>query len=191
MRIDQVMLGRMLGDEAVGVFSAAVTISEAWYFIPVAFMTAIAPALTAAFQKSEADFERQLLASMRILLWVSIVAAVVLSLSAPSLIALLYGGQYLGAAPVLAMHAWAGVFVALGVASGPWFVNHGMLKAGMYQAVAGALVNVGLNLWLIPQFGPQGAAASTVVSYATSVILFNLFNARTLPLVRLQLRSIF
>ena len=38
MRIDQIMLGQMLGDEAVGVFSAAVRISESWYFIPMAMV---------------------------------------------------------------------------------------------------------------------------------------------------------
>lgn len=35
MKIDQIMLGQMVGEEAVGVYSAAVRISEVWYFIPM------------------------------------------------------------------------------------------------------------------------------------------------------------
>jgi len=34
MRIDQVMIGQMLGDREVGLFAAAVRLSEVWYFIP-------------------------------------------------------------------------------------------------------------------------------------------------------------
>ncbi|MBE8416266.1 oligosaccharide flippase family protein, partial [Leptospira borgpetersenii] len=33
MRIDQIMIGQMMGDEAVGIYTAAVKISEVWYFI--------------------------------------------------------------------------------------------------------------------------------------------------------------
>ena len=35
MKIDQIMLGQILGDESVGIYSAALRISEIWYFIPM------------------------------------------------------------------------------------------------------------------------------------------------------------
>lgn len=51
MQIDQVMLGQMLGDRAVGIFSAAVRVSQSWFFVPMAAVAAAAPALTAAHQR--------------------------------------------------------------------------------------------------------------------------------------------
>lgn len=45
MKIDQIMLGQMVNDEAVGIYSAAVKISEVWYFIPVAIVASVFPSL--------------------------------------------------------------------------------------------------------------------------------------------------
>ena len=45
MRIDQIMLGQMLGSEAVGIYSAAVRISEVWYFIPMAIAASVFPSV--------------------------------------------------------------------------------------------------------------------------------------------------
>ncbi|OYY58513.1 MAG: O-unit flippase, partial [Hydrogenophilales bacterium 28-61-11] len=60
MRIDQIMLGQMLGDEAVGVYSAAVRISEVWYFIPTAIIASVFPAIVAAKKHSETLYRQRL-----------------------------------------------------------------------------------------------------------------------------------
>ena len=44
MKIDQIMLGQMVGDEAVGIYSAAVRVSEVWYFIPTTIVASVFPA---------------------------------------------------------------------------------------------------------------------------------------------------
>ena len=43
MRIDQILLGQMIGERAVGIYAAAVRISEMWYFIPLALASSFAP----------------------------------------------------------------------------------------------------------------------------------------------------
>ncbi|PLY03572.1 MAG: hypothetical protein C0623_00720 [Desulfuromonas sp.] len=48
IRIDQVMIKSMLGDEATGIYSVAVNLSEAWYFIPMTLTAALYPALVNA-----------------------------------------------------------------------------------------------------------------------------------------------
>jgi PST family polysaccharide transporter len=48
MRIDQVMLGQMVGDESVGVYSVAVKISELWYFVPIAIVNSVFPSIVKA-----------------------------------------------------------------------------------------------------------------------------------------------
>jgi len=54
MQIDVVML-KTLGSRAVGIYSAAVSISSAWYFIPVAVVTSVFPAVLHA---RKTDLER-------------------------------------------------------------------------------------------------------------------------------------
>ncbi len=38
-------------------------------------------------------------------------------------------------------------------------------RANLYTMMAGAFVNIGLNLFLIPEYGAQGAGVSTLISY--------------------------
>ncbi len=53
MRIDQVMIQNMLGSEATGIYSAAVRISEAWYFIPMVITSSLFPAIINSKKHSE------------------------------------------------------------------------------------------------------------------------------------------
>jgi PST family polysaccharide transporter len=190
MRIDQVMLGQMLGERAVGIFSAAVRISESWYFIPIAIISSAAPALLAAQAENEDLYQSKLLKVTRGLFWLSVAAAVTLSLASKAIIELLYGMGYAASADVLAVHAWAGVFVALGVSSGPWFVNAGFLKFRMFQTLAGAVINILMNLVLVPRYGPVGAAYATLASYCVSAFLVNAASQSTRPIFFIQLKAV-
>ena len=190
MQIDQVMLGQMAGYRAVGIFSAAVRVSQSWFFVPMAAVAAAAPALTAAHQRSEHDYHRQLLAVVRSMLWMAVAAAVIISALSREIVALLYGAKYQEAATVLAIHAWAGIFATLGLTSGAWFVNANLLKLRMINTTVGAVVNCSLNLYAIPHYGVVGAAVATLVSYAVAGFLMNAFDRRLRPMFGMQLRSL-
>ncbi|QFT90672.1 Polysaccharide biosynthesis protein [Bacillus sp. THAF10] len=41
----------------------------------------------------------------------------------------------------------------------------------IYPVIGAALLNIGLNFWLIPQYGIEGAAMATVAAYAVAVII--------------------
>ena len=43
-----------------------------------------------------------------------------------------------------------------------------------HTAAGGALINVGLNAWLIPQQGARGAAIATAVAYGAAALVFPL-----------------
>ena len=189
MRIDQIMIERMLGAAALGVYSVASRISELWYFVPTAVMAAALPTLSRAHQEGMVAYEALLKKWLRGMVLLAFPASLTLSLGAPYIVDLLFGPSYSVAAQVLAIHAWAGVFVAVGVASGPWFINTGHMRYGLYQAVVGAIVSVGLNMLLLPMMGIVGSAVALVVSYAVSAVLMNAVFPETRPLFRLQLQA--
>lgn len=191
MRIDQVMLGEMLGDSAVGVFSAAVRISEVWYFVPVSIMASVGPVLTILHQQSTESYEKKLENVIRFLAWMAILVAIGFTLLAVPIIHLLYGEAFQEAAKVLVIHSWGGVFVVLGLASVAWLTNEGMLRYSLYQALAGAIINVIANMFLIPKYGVVGSAWATVIAYGISAIVFNGLFPKTRHLFFLQVRSIF
>ena len=190
MRIDQVMLAKMLGNVEVGLFSAAVRISEALYFLPVAVATSVAPALTAARKQSVAEYERRFLKVARMLVGAAFVVAVCFTLLAKPIILILYGPSFARSAAVLSIHTWAGVVVSLGVCGNLWLVNEGYLKFTMYQTMVGAAVNVALNLVMIPRLGIVGAALASCAGQLVSVVVTVAVLPKTRRLFRLQLASL-
>jgi PST family polysaccharide transporter len=102
----------------------------------------------------------------------------------------LYTADYAGAGPILAVHIWAALFVFLGVAQSPWDVTEGLTRLALVRTVIGALVNVGMNLVLLPLWAGMGAAIATVVAYAFSACLMNALHPRTRRILGLQARAL-
>ncbi len=189
LRIDQLMLAQMRGDRAAGIFSAAVRLTEAWYPVPVSLMASAAPVLTSLYLRSRPDYDGALLRVGRLLTGLSMAVAAFLAVGSPMIVRWVYGPAFSATAPVLTIHAWAGIFVSLGIVGTNWLMNTENTRFVMYQTLAGALANVVLNVLLIPGSGPIGAAIATVASYALSALLLNAFAKETRPVFRIQLRS--
>jgi O-antigen/teichoic acid export membrane protein len=166
MKIDQIMLGQMLGDEAVGIYSAATRISEVWYFIPTMIVSSVFPSILEAKKLSEATYYQRLQGLYRLMAWLSVAVALPMTFFAELIVELLYGAAFAEAGTVLVIHIWASVFVFLGVASGPWFLVENFQKLATLNTFIGALINIALNAILIPICGVNGAAFATLFSYA-------------------------
>ncbi len=181
MKIDQIMLQEMLGSEAVGQYAAAVRLSEAWYFIPLAITSSLFPAIINAKKTSEALYRARLRRLYALMAWLAIVIALPMTFLSDWIIHLLYGEQYEQAGNVLMIHIWAGIFVFLGVASGKWFLSENLQKLSTVNTASGAVVNVFLNLKLIPDYGAEGAALATLISYGVAAYFMNLSHPKTIP----------
>ncbi len=191
MKIDQVMLGSMVGDQAVGVYAAAARISEVWYFIPTAIVASAFPAIVEARKVNETDYYRHLQNLFDLMAGLAFALAVPMTFFSGLVVHVLYGPAYAGAAPILTIHIWAALFVFLGVAQSPWDTTEGLTRLALLRTAAGALVNVAVNLVLLPAYAGLGAAIATVVAYAVSACLANVMDGRTRQILRLQMRAIF
>jgi PST family polysaccharide transporter len=179
MRIDQVMLGQIRGDKEVGIFSAALALSEIWYFVPMAITSSVFPAMVNAWKTDENLFYQRLRELYLLMVWLSLAVAIALTVFSGEIVLRLYGKEYQSAATVLSIHCWAGVFIFLGLASNMWYLMKQLNHYTLYRCVLGALVNVGLNLLLIPKYGAVGAAISTLLAQSAASYLFDLINKRT------------
>lgn len=190
MKIDQIMLGQMMGDEAVGIYSAAVKISEVWYFIPMAIVASVFPAILEAKKRSEILYLARLQKLYDLTVIISVAIALPMTFLATPIVGLLFGDAYLEAGAVLAIHIWASVFVFLGVASGKWFLAEGRQNLALQRTLLGAGANVGLNFLLIPTNGATGAAVATLVSYAIASYLSDLVQTETRTMFLMKTRSL-
>ncbi|WP_209262420.1 flippase [Thiorhodococcus minor] len=189
MKIDQVMLGAMLNDDAVGIYSAAVRISELWYFIPLAIASSVFPAILDAKRRSDEEYHLRLQQLFDMMVWLAASVALLMTLAATPIVIFLFGPEYSSAGGILALHIWAAVFVFLGVASGKWFLAENRQVLSLQRTALGALTNVLLNLWLIPRAGATGAALATVCSYGLAAMFFDVFQKETRFLFFMKARS--
>jgi len=179
MKIDQIMLGQMVGDEAVGIYSAAVRISEVWYFIPMMIVASVFPAILEAKKRSEELYCQRLQRLYDLMVWLSIGVALPMTFLSTPIVVLLFGEAYAASGTVLAIHIWAAVFVFLGVASSKWFLAENRQILSLQRTMLGALVNVILNILLIPAYGPVGAAIATVAAQFSVGVIFDALQKET------------
>lgn len=190
MKIDQIMLGEMIGSQSVGIYSSATRISEIWYFIPTAIASSISPAIFSA--KKEGDeilYYRRIQQLLRLLSTIAIIIAVPMSFLSGDIVTILFGSEYSAAGPILAIHIWAAVFVFMGVGTSSWFVAEGLTYLTFRRTLIGAVMNIMLNFVLIPMYGGIGAAIATVISQAFASFISNAFNLKSRKIFLIQLKS--
>ncbi|RHX86862.1 flippase [Leptospira stimsonii] len=190
MRIDQLMIGQMLGDEAVGVYTAAVKVSEVWYFIPMAIASSLFPSILKAKEFNQELYLNRLKLLHSAMLLIALLIAIPMSFLSDPIIRLLFGTRFSEAGVILAIHIWAGTFVFIGVASSRYYLTENLQKVELYKGIVGCLSNVVLNFILIPIYGVKGAAIATVFSQFLASVLFNVFLKKTREIFFIQLGSI-
>ncbi|MCS4157956.1 PST family polysaccharide transporter [Salinibacter ruber] len=185
MKIDQVMLGQMVGESAVGVYATAVKISELWYIIPAAIAGSVFPKVVSSKENASTDVYRERMQAFydtaALLSYIVIIPVV---LSAGPLIRVLFGPEYAEAASILQVHIWAFLFVSLGTAQGKWLIAENYTRFKMLASLFGALVNVGLNLLLIPTYAGLGAAWATLLAQVVAGYVSLAFLKSLWPLLR-------
>lgn len=186
IKIDQIMLGEMLGNREVGIYSAAVRLSEVWYFIPMAITSSVFPAIVTAKKSDEAEYYKRLRKLYLLMVWLSLGVAIPVTLFAGEIVQLVFGEQYRQAAGALSINCWAGLFIFSGLVSNHWYLLEKLNHLTLYRHVVGAGANIGLNLVLIPRYGVNGAAAATLLTQFVTSYLFDLLNKPTRILFRIK-----
>lgn len=189
-RIDQIMLGDMIGDESVGIYAAAVKISEGWMFIPVVIATSFFPAMLNARKKDYSLYLKRTQHLLNLMALMGVVAGVGIVFVAFPFISLAFGSSYIESSSVLIIHIWGGIFTAMSAIAYRYFIAEGLQKSSFYRGLSGFVVNIILNYFLIPVYGAIGAAIATVISQAMALYLFNFTNAKTRPMFYMQTKAL-
>lgn len=191
MRIDQVMIKEMLGDYDVGIYSAAVRISEGFYFIPMLITSSLFPAILNARSVSKSLYLSRIQRLYVLMTWMAIIIGLVVTFVGEALINLTFGEDYLDASAVLLVHVWAAIFVFIGVSFDKCLIAEGLSKIAFTRALSGVFVNVALNLILIPDHGILGAAFATLAAQFFANVGYDLFDSRLRIHLRLKLNAFF
>ena len=172
LRIDQVMLGTMISDKSqVGIYSAAVRISEIWTFVPISIITSYKPIIINEKEKSKAKYDKELSKLYNIVSFVCFLFVVIICVFGKLGIYILYGNEYSNAyipLIILTIGIWFGV---LGNIHYIWMICENKEKYSTFYSFSGCITNIIFNFLLIPKYGIIGAAIATLISQISSNIL--------------------
>ncbi|HSU17099.1 flippase [Longimicrobium sp.] len=191
LKIDQVMLGEMVGAREVGTYAVAARLSELWYFIPTTIGTSLLPMMVESKRMGEEAYQRRLQQMYVVMAWAGIVLAAGVSLTAGPMMDLMYGPQYHGAGRILQIHIWTCPGIFMGAILSRWLVVEDLLTFSLTRNLVGAVVNVALNLVLIPRYGAAGAAVATLASYTAATYLACFTDRRTWRAGLMMTRALF
>lgn len=179
MRIDQIMIGNIIGDAAVGIYSVAVKMIEVWYFVPVAIVSSLFPKIIKAKTLDEQDYHNKLQFLYDILVIIGYGLAIVMTFASDFIINYLYGPHYAEASILIKLYAWVSIFYFLSSASGRWYINEGLQKYALNRNILGLIMGVALNYLLIPIYGAKGSVYATLVAYGCAGYLFDALSSKT------------
>ncbi|WP_372625376.1 flippase [Arsukibacterium sp.] len=179
LKIDIVMLGAMAGSEQAGIYAAASRLSELWYVFPATLATRYYPDMLKSYHHGLTVYYLKLRRFGLLFFSAAFCIALAMTLAAPWLITMLFGEGFTAAIEVLRIHIWAGCFIFVRYLISQHLIITEQEPLSLASHSMGALLNIGLNLWLIPTMGIVGAAWATLISYAFASFFFLFFFAST------------
>ncbi|CDT88208.1 putative Polysaccharide biosynthesis protein [Vibrio coralliirubri] len=177
LKSDILMMKYILDDRAVGVYSAAVRITELAYVLPIIFMVAVFPSMMKKKMNGEAEeFGKVLLC---VLFYSGTLIAIILFQLSDFIINIIYGSDYGGSIIVLSIHCFTLPFVFSRAYISKWIIVEELYFLSLITQTSGAVVNIIGNYILIPIYGPSGAAVSTLISFLFASFIPLLFFKRS------------
>lgn len=171
MQVDRLMLGRLAGDTAVGIYVVATRLTELFHLVPVAAGAAIMPKLSAAYRSDAASYRRISRNMVLALLIAGVVSTAAISFAGPWGVLVVFGNDYVEAGRVLVVHGWSLIFVFLVSLRTRLLVIEGGTRWVLVMSLITAICSVVGNALLIPSFGVSGAAWAAVMAWAISALV--------------------
>lgn len=170
-RIDQIMLKHYLDLTAVGLYGVAVRLTELWYVIPNILIGALFPALINTHE-NKPEYKKRLTMLLIVLSSLSLAIIIPAFFLRELIITLIYGQAFISAAPLLGIYIFSlvGSFISYLIYQ-DLFLNKKTLLILAIPLVT-ALLNILLNMYLIPLKGAAGAAIATVISYNLIPVIY-------------------
>lgn len=162
-KIDTVLLQVLRDSREVGLYAATYRLLDTTLFFVFALSSGIFPAIAASGESRAAS--RGVSSGVAAAAFIYAPFAAVCLVDAGPVLRLVFGSQFAGAAPALAWLALAALPYAIA------YLGNGALQALdlsrwlLITALGAVVLNVSVNVALIPHFGATGAGAATTLAY--------------------------
>lgn len=176
--MDKIMLGNLMNESEVGIYTVAYGVAFMWVFIPNAIMNSYRPAIVEGY-RTKTNYLERLKTLYSILIWIGIAAGLGIMVFGKLIIWILYGAEYMRAVPSLNLLIWSTLFSHLSVARSTWLVCEDLHRFSKVFPIWGVVINLALNAVLIPKIGATGASVATLVTQFVITMIAPLFYKET------------
>jgi O-antigen/teichoic acid export membrane protein len=164
---DIILVKYIVGEAAAGLYNVAFIVMAAVYLIPgVLYQQFLLPKLHRWAHHDTAKLTQVYRVGNLAMLALGVVAMLLLWLLAPPLVPWLFGGDYRDAVVLVMILAVAAPFRFLASSAGAMLVTRDYMRVKVKLMGVTAMINIALNLLLIPRHGASGAAVATVATEA-------------------------
>nr|WP_319374585.1 flippase [uncultured Methanobacterium sp.] len=170
-RIDVIMLSLMVGQEAVGFYSAAYQLSELTTVIPTMFITSMFPLMSRFFENSKSSFMKTYAKSTKYLAFVAILMAFIVTVIANPIISLVFGENFSGSVFALQIIIWSAAIMYITMLQGNVIITANKQLFSFKITIMAAIFNIALNLILIPHYSYIGASLATLITEAFGLMI--------------------
>jgi O-antigen/teichoic acid export membrane protein len=174
-KIDQIMIGHMLDIKQVGIYSVAVKLSDAWLFFPAILVSTFMPYFVSLREVDKKLYQYRLIQLYSLMFWMGVSVGLVIMLFGESIISLLFGEVYTNAYMALVFNIWNGIFISQAIARGIWMISENLQIYRLYSNIIVAVLNISINILLIPIYGIAGAAIATLITQFIGTWVISLF----------------
>ncbi|MCW2958681.1 MAG: polysaccharide biosynthesis protein [Solirubrobacterales bacterium] len=163
-RIDQVLVFHYTGDRGAGLYGAAYRILDRAMLLPGTVVATIFPLMAAAHATDIARVRRLVQLGAEVIATITFPVLPVMAFLATPVIELLFGREFSDASTAFAILMGLFAISGFGYMSGYLVLLLGLQKRFIVIALVGLVVNVGLNVLLLPRYGFEAAAVVTIVT---------------------------
>ncbi len=190
IQIDKLMIANTIDNTQLGIYSAAIVIATGWTFLPDAVITSLRPVIVHAKEQSQELYIKRLKQLYFLLFWGCVAISAILAMLAPFVIAIIFGEDFAASAIIIQIIVWYIPLSMLGIARNIWLVAEEKHKFAKYILIYGVIVNVSLNLLLLPILGIAGAALATVITEVVTCFVAPLFYKSIRPHYKILIQAL-
>ena len=169
---DTLLLGKMVNETTVGYYSAGTVLCNAWPFILTAIIDSLSPVIIDLHKTDKEAFRKKLKQLYAMIFYISILAAIGITVFADLAIRIVYGPEYAPAALPMKIYGWSTAFSYIGVARAIWMQCEEKTKYETTISLFGAVASILLNYFLIRAYNIVGAAMAAVLTQFLTNFIF-------------------
>ena len=184
VNLNSIMLGFMADNTSVGLFTAATKLSHVLLSLVSALGTVMLPRLSNLISTGQKDkFNELVQKSITVVMALTLPLTAGLIMTAKYLIPLFCGNSYEPA--ILTLQIISPIIIMIGISNVlgiQILYPQGQENKVILCTALGALVNLLLNIWLIPQYAQDGAAVSTLLAETMVTVSMIFIGKKYIPI---------